>query len=708
MQSPPGPNEGTLKDDGLHTLVCELASFNAGLCVITTRLHVADLLDFQDNHQQLNLSCLSSRDGATLLRANTIEGSDLELKQASDEFGGHCFALTLLSNYLNDAYHGDVKCRHHVRALHDDVRQGNHAKRVLNSYIEWIDDVAELEVLRLIGLFDRPAAPGAVQALRACAIPQLTKEIHRLSDEDFKRVVSRLRRAGLLTERDVQTPDALDAHPLIRQFFREQLQTEFARSWYLGNECLFRHFQVEAKALPESLAEMEALFQAVVFGCNAGLQGEAFREVYMPRIMRGERYYAANVLGARGALLSMLSHFFESKSWDNLIRAGLEPQEQLTILQHVRMLLTATMGYNMPGAIRCYQAMKSLCDSIGDGRSLYSAMTSDWMHALVSKPLNIALRGAEEILALGIQENDPAMKLGAYRSLSDTTFFMGDFRRAKGYAESGVELWNSGVSTKVVHDEVSAPIVTCMCFDSLALWQLGDPSGALRAIEKAVDVANSLGHAHSLAVALHFEGYLGHFCGRPARTEATASRLISLSQENGFHFWLAGAYVQLGWARTVLGAPNEGLPLIAEGQKLWRATRAELITPYWAALSVEAHFAAGSGLECLPMIDAACESADARGEQWWKADLLRLKGCHAIEQGDLAGGAQWWIYAARLAREQGALSLLLRANLEIGRLLSQAGCPETARELICPAYEAINHGCETKDLKSAMDFLAVR
>ena len=374
LQRPPGPKEGTLKDDGLHALVCELASFNPGVCVITTRLPVTDLQDFQHAHRQINLSCLTSRDGAKLLRAHHIEGSEHDLEQASEEFGGHCLALTLLSNYLNDAYQGNVTCRRHVDALQDDIRQGDHAKRVLNSYIGWIDDVAELEVLRVMGLFDRPAGAGAVQALRASAIPELTKEINRLSDENFNRVISRLRRAGLLTERDVHSPDTLDAHPLVRQFFREQLQSDFVQAWHLGNECLFRHFQGEAKAHPENLAEMDVLFQAVVFGCNAGLHGQAFRDVYLPRIIRHQQYYAANVLGARGTLLSVLSHFFEDKSWERLIqpgpeKEGLEPREQLTVLQHVRTLLTATAGYNTLGAIHCYQTMKSLCERLGDARS---------------------------------------------------------------------------------------------------------------------------------------------------------------------------------------------------------------------------------------------------------------------------------------------------------------------------------------------------
>ena len=57
---------------------------------------------------------------------------------------------------------------------------------------------------------------------------------------------------------------------------------------------------------------MEPLFLAVICGCNAGLFHEALHEVYIPRIQRGDAFFAANVLGARGALLSVLVHFFEA------------------------------------------------------------------------------------------------------------------------------------------------------------------------------------------------------------------------------------------------------------------------------------------------------------------------------------------------------------------------------------------------------------
>jgi hypothetical protein len=53
------------------------------------------------------------------------KGSEAELRSASDEFSGHCLALTLVGSYLTDAYNGDIRCRSEVSGhLAHDVRQG--------------------------------------------------------------------------------------------------------------------------------------------------------------------------------------------------------------------------------------------------------------------------------------------------------------------------------------------------------------------------------------------------------------------------------------------------------------------------------------------------------------------------------------------------------------------------------------------------------
>jgi len=45
-----------------------------------------------------------------------VKGHETELRNASDEFQGHCLALTLLGSYLSDAYNGDIRRREQVSA----------------------------------------------------------------------------------------------------------------------------------------------------------------------------------------------------------------------------------------------------------------------------------------------------------------------------------------------------------------------------------------------------------------------------------------------------------------------------------------------------------------------------------------------------------------------------------------------------------------
>src|SRR5208283_4797803 len=122
LQNPPGPQEGRLREPSLQALLRELAAFNAGLCVITTRTPVADIADHeQTSALRRDLEQLSSDAGVKLLRALGVKGNEAELRSASDEFRGHCLALTLLGSYLSDAYNGDIRCREEVsKRLADD------------------------------------------------------------------------------------------------------------------------------------------------------------------------------------------------------------------------------------------------------------------------------------------------------------------------------------------------------------------------------------------------------------------------------------------------------------------------------------------------------------------------------------------------------------------------------------------------------------
>src|SRR5580700_5808992 len=186
----------------------------------------------------------------------------------------------------------------------------------MESYQTWFSDGPELSVLRMLGLFDRPADEKALGALlKPPAIPDLTESLTDLSPTEWRMILAKLRRARLLAGEDPRNPEHLDTHPLVREYFGEQLRSQQAEAWKECNRRLYHYYQTLAPQLPNNLREMEPLFSAVISGCNAGLFREALHEVYIPRIQRGDASFAANILGARSALLSVLVHFFERGRW---------------------------------------------------------------------------------------------------------------------------------------------------------------------------------------------------------------------------------------------------------------------------------------------------------------------------------------------------------------------------------------------------------
>ena len=249
LQNPPGPQEGRLREPSLQALLRELAAFNTGLCVITTRTPVADIADHDGaSTLRLDLEQLSSDAGARLLRALGVKGDEAELRTASEEFAGHSLALTLVGSYLTDAYDGDIRRRKEVSEhLAHDVRQGLHARKVMESYQTWFGEGPELSVLRMLGLFDRPVDETALGTLlKPPAIRGLTESLTDLSQTEWRTILGRLRRARLLAGEDPQNRGYLDTHPLVREYFGEQLRSQQKDAWKECNRRLYSYYQTLA------------------------------------------------------------------------------------------------------------------------------------------------------------------------------------------------------------------------------------------------------------------------------------------------------------------------------------------------------------------------------------------------------------------------------------------------------------------------------
>jgi hypothetical protein len=672
----------------------ELAAFNRGLCVITTRTAVADIADHERTSAlRRDLEQLSSDAGTKLLQALGVKGDEAELRSASDEFSGHCLALTLLGSYLTDAYNGDIHFRKEVSArLGEDIRQGTHARKVMESYQTWFGEGPEVAILRMLGLFDRPVDEKALVALlKPPAIHDLTESLVNLSPTERRMTLARLRRAKLLAGEDPHDPGRLDTHPLVREYFGEQLRSQRTEAWRECNTRLCDYYRALAPQLPDSFREMEPLFLAVICGCSAGLFREVLHEVYIPRIQRGDMCFAANVLGARGALLSVLAHFFEQGRWGCPLETDLEGQtltaeDQLFILMHAGLYLTVTRGTATPEVRICYERAESLCDSLNRPRLLYAALIGQWRHSLQTDKLTATMKIAKRVYSLAQERNDTGLMIGACQALACTLCFLGDFETAQRYAMRGVLIWRSGDLQPPV-DEVSAPAVMCLCWEALSKSFLGEIASSRPTMAEAISLAKELNDMYGLAAALNCGAVLALMECNVADVERYSSDLIELSTPHHYPQWQAVGSILRGWARSASGEPSDGISRIEDGIRNYRAAGAVLMLPYWIALKAEALHLANRTSEALEAINEAEAVIERRKERWWSAELHRLHGVFLAAIGaDETQIEASFCAAIRTAKEQKSVSLEKRAEATYAEYRSQKANASGGRGIRLPLW----------------------
>ncbi len=298
---------GELKDRAIRQLLKSLAGHNNGLCIITTRIAVHELANRAAviSHDLQNLA---PADGVKLLQSLGVQGKPSELRKAVHEYGCHALALTLLGNVVRLRYQGDVQRRDTLKALVKPTgsKESRHAFKVMQAYEEWLAGEPELALLQLLGLFDHPIEQAVLQVLWDAQIPHLTAGI---DEDDWLDAIAGLREEHHLLSQHDGSGD-LDCHPLIREYFGQQLQTQHPGTWQQAHARLYEYYKaLPEKELPDTLEEMQPLFSAVAHGCAAGLHQQTLDEVYWPRIERGT-YHLHKKLGAFGDKLATVAHFF--------------------------------------------------------------------------------------------------------------------------------------------------------------------------------------------------------------------------------------------------------------------------------------------------------------------------------------------------------------------------------------------------------------
>ena len=437
LQSHYDYERGMIKDPALATVISELARQNPGLCVVTTREEVADLTPFQETVCQEDLELISGEAGRALLRVSGVQGTDLELERAVRDFGNHALAVSLLGVYLHEIPGHDISNASGILDLDIPVKAGRHPRRMIAAFERRFGEGPEVEVLRMLGLFDRPAETGAIAAIAAApAIPNLTEHIQGLSEADWLRLIHKLREKRLIAYGSRHQPDILDAHPLVREHFSEQLKEAYPEAWQEGNNRLYEHLKQTAEEYPDTIEKMSKLYAAVAHGCQAGRYQDAIEEVYKRRIQRKDEFFNLHKLGAFGADLVAISRFFDS-FWDKPV-AGLTEADKSYVL-------------NLAGSdLRALGRLKDAEQPMEAGLEA-AIVLEKWMNAAIAAgslselyltigDIALALKYANKSVDLADKSGDVFQRMGKRTALADALHQAGSQSEAESLFRGAEEM----------------------------------------------------------------------------------------------------------------------------------------------------------------------------------------------------------------------------------------------------------------------------
>ncbi len=424
----------------------------------------------------------------------------------------------------------------------------------------------------------------------------------------------------------------------------------------------------------------------------------------------GYLYQAGERAGRLSAYPEAIAHFIKALE---LLETVSDPsqfaQQELNLQIALGHALIVVKGSASPKVEQAFVRARELCQQVEETPHLFKVLWGLWNFYLMQGETYKAARELEEqCLQLAQSLQDSALLVGAQLAQGVTLLYMGEeLAPAQTHLEQGLALYQPQKHHALTSLYRQDPGVLCQRYLAWAKWFQGYPDQALEHMREALNLAQKLEHAYSIAGAQALACMLHYFRREEQAVKEWAEENITLSIEHGFLDWRLHGIMFRGWALAEQGQAEEGIEQIRQGLDAWYATGARS-----TALLAGVHLRIGQGTEGLTVLEKALTEVEKTGERFWEAELYRLKGELLLkaEGGGMKDeneveAEKCFRQAIEVARRQRAKSLELRATVSLGRLWQRQGKKAEARRMLAKIYGWFTEGFDTVDLREAKALL---
>ena len=301
-------------------------------------------------------------------------------------------------------------------------------------------------------------------------------------------------------------------------------------------------------------------------------------------------------------------------------------QFELQLQSAIGPALIALKGFGDGEVGAVYRRAAQLGAQIGAGPHVFTSLWGQWVYHLVRDDLHKARSLALEMKRLGEVSRESAKLVEAHWTLGNTLFWLGKLDESRLNLEKAIEIYDPETHHQHAYLYGQDPGVAAHCYAAYTYFALGFPDKAATAQQKALQLAESLKHPFSIGWALAFRFMIDMFSCDPTRALASANETMAYCSEQAYLFWLFAATTVKGWAISLLGNPEEGIPLIEKGLTGWETIGSIIVRPVFLGLLGEARALRGDLDGAMSSVNQGILIAERHHEFLSKLFLDRIKG----------------------------------------------------------------------------------
>lgn len=435
-------------------------------------------------------------------------------------------------------------------------------------------------------------------------------------------------------------------HALVRDAAYESLLLSRRRDW---------HERV-ARALVEKFAEVAAN-EPELLAYHFGEAGRA-AEACDYRTKAGDR--AASRSAYREAIANFTAGIAEA---EKLPDATESKRRQLALLLKLGPPYTVIAGAQSAECERAYAKAAELGAELRDDHGLYRAKWGMWLTANFQGKTRLSRDSAAELVTLAERSNDDELLLEARHCRWSTAYLRGDVIAARDDARAGAEAYDFDRHRHLGpvfggHDPgVCAHIVL-----GATHVLRGETEGLLPSMERAVALAEAIGHPNSVGHALMNGSQGMQLTGDRAATLAWSQRLGALGEKYDIAPLRMASTIFRAWVGAEGGGVSDAAKLI--DVNIERAAAVGQLPRYYRGIAAEILLAAGRPADGIAQIERAFATFDEPGVGFYLPELHRFRGLCllALDRNNKDEARAAFKTAKEIADRQGAIIFARRAE----------------------------------------------